>query len=94
MLVEIRKSTSSTNCLEKVLYELRLLHSKQLSGSSKTDFYNTKINLDPSRNALTTLNTKVTHYIFADDVYAMSVHEGNKEKWTSQQKLSLTTSHQ
>ena len=84
MLVGARKRTSSTNCLEKVLYELRLLHSKQLSGSSITNFYNTQINLDSTRNALTTLNTKVTHYNYADDVMPCLNMRATKEKMRSQ----------
>ena len=57
-----------------------MLTNKQLSGSSKPDFYSTKIKLDSIRNALTTLNTKVTHYNYANYVHAISEHEDTKKK--------------
>ena len=86
-LVETRRSTLRTDCPEKVLYDLGLLTNKQLSGSSKTDFYSTKINLDSTRNALATLNTKVIHYNYANCVYAMSEHKNNKKKMDKPTKV-------
>jgi hypothetical protein len=87
VLVETRKSTLRTDCPEKVLYNLELLTNKQLSGSSKTDFYSTKLNLESTRNTLATLNTKVTHYNFANYVYAMSEHQEQQEKMDKPTKV-------
>ena len=66
MLVETWKSTSSTDCLEKVLHDLGLLHSKQMSDLATIDSLNTTSNLESTRNVLKTLNTRITHYKFFD----------------------------
>ena len=88
MLVETWKSTSSTDCLEKVLHDLGLLHSKQMSDLATIDSLNTTSNLESTRSVLKTLNTRITHYKIFD--YAMSEHD----QWIGRQKLSLPTSHQ
>ncbi len=58
-LVEPRKSTLHTNCLENLLYNLGLDHSKQLSILSKTDFYSTNITPDSTRNTPKDLDTQM-----------------------------------
>jgi len=78
VLVVSRKSTSSTDYLEKVLYNLGLLHSKQMSGLATTEFLNTTSNLESTRNAPTALNTRIAYYKKADEVYAMSERDGSK----------------
>ena len=72
LVVEPRKSTSCTHCLENVLYDLGLHHGKQLYSLSKTDFYSTNITPDSTRNAPKGLDTPNKIQIYADDVYAIS----------------------
>ncbi len=76
MLVEPRKSTPCTHCLEHVLYnfeyDLEIHHRKQLSSLVKSDFYNTNIPLDSTRNAPKRVHATNECHIYADDVYAMS----------------------
>ena len=74
-LVEPRKSTTSTNCLENALYKLGLQHSKQLSSLVKTDFYITNISPDSTSNAPKDLSTSNKYHIYTDDVYAISISE-------------------
>jgi hypothetical protein len=68
----------STDCLEKVLYDLGLLHSKQMSDLVTIDTLNTTSNLESTRNTQKTLNARNTHYKNIDYVYAMSEHDGSK----------------
>ena len=58
-----------------------------MSDSSKIDFYSTKINPDSTRNALTTLSTKVNHHNFANHVYAMSEHKNSTQKMDKPTKV-------
>ena len=73
-LVEPRKSSPRTHCLENVLYDfeynLEIHHRKQLSSLAKTDFYNTNILLDSTRNAPKRSHATNECHIYADDVYA------------------------
>ena len=61
-----------TCCLENVLYNLGLHHSKQLFSLAKTDFYSTHFLLDSTRNAPKILDALNKYHIYADEVYAMS----------------------
>ena len=58
-----------------------------MSDSSKIDFCSTKINPDSTRNALTTLSTKVNHHDFANHVYAMSEHKNSTQKMDKPTKV-------
>jgi hypothetical protein len=49
-----------------------------MSGLATTEFLNTTSNLESTRNAPTALNTRITYYKKADEVYAMSEHDGSK----------------
>jgi hypothetical protein len=72
-------------------YELEIHNRKQLSILTKTDFYNTIIPLDSTRNASKRpYATTTTCHIYADEVYAMS-EDSSDDREHKKAKKSVPT---
>ena len=76
------------------MYDLRLSYKKQMSSLTKTDFYNTNILLDFTRNAPKRSHATNKCHSYADDVYAMSEDSSDDRQHKKLKSLYLQISHQ
>ena len=71
-------------------YELEIHSRKQLSSLTRTDFRNTNIPLDSTRNAPKRSHATNECHIYADDVYAMS-EDSSDDRQHKKAKKSVPT---
>ena len=71
-------------------YKLEIHSRKQLSSLTRTDFHNTNIPLDSTRNAPKQSHATNECHIYADDVYAMS-EDSSDDRQHKKAKKSVPT---